>query len=183
MIRAKIIGAGGYGGVGISELLLKHPGAQIGALVDVENVGKPISEAAVKSVLKRWLPGPPDTVAQSAGRVPAVDFARLQDLFGDDDAAIQELLEVFVTTTAPLLSRLQNAIEQQGFDDIRVLGHQIAGSASNLGIQQLQQHATALEKAAMASDIGQAAALHASMQQTFCELSENVRRGLKSWMS
>ena len=146
-------------------------------------LSKPISEAAVKSVLKRWLPGPPDTVAQPAGHVPAVDFARLQDLFGDDDAAIQELLEVFVTTTAPLLSRLQSAIEQQGFDDIRVLGHQIAGSASNLGIQQLLQHATALEKAAMASDIGQAAALHASMQQTFCELSENVRRGLKSWMS
>ena len=25
MIQAKIIGAGGYGGVGITELLLKHP--------------------------------------------------------------------------------------------------------------------------------------------------------------
>ena len=34
-------GAGGYGGVGISELLLAHPGAEIAALVDVENVGVP----------------------------------------------------------------------------------------------------------------------------------------------
>jgi len=43
MIKAKIVGAGGYGGVGISELLLGHPDAEIGALVDVENVGTPIS--------------------------------------------------------------------------------------------------------------------------------------------
>jgi N-acetyl-gamma-glutamyl-phosphate reductase len=44
VIRAKIIGAGGYGGVGIVELLLAHPGAALAALVDVENVGTPIAE-------------------------------------------------------------------------------------------------------------------------------------------
>ncbi len=43
MIRAKIVGAGGYGGVGISELLHGHPEAEIAALVDVENVGQPLS--------------------------------------------------------------------------------------------------------------------------------------------
>lgn len=45
MIKAKIIGAGGYGGVGITELLLQHPKAKITALVDVENVGQPIAAA------------------------------------------------------------------------------------------------------------------------------------------
>lgn len=44
MIRAKVIGAGGYGGVGITELLLGHPEARIAALVDVENVGQPMSK-------------------------------------------------------------------------------------------------------------------------------------------
>jgi N-acetyl-gamma-glutamyl-phosphate reductase len=44
MVRAKIVGAGGYGGVGIGELLARHPQAKIVALVDVENVGKPMSE-------------------------------------------------------------------------------------------------------------------------------------------
>jgi len=43
MIRVKIIGAGGYGGVGMTELLLKHPKAKLQSLVDVENVGSPIS--------------------------------------------------------------------------------------------------------------------------------------------
>jgi N-acetyl-gamma-glutamyl-phosphate reductase len=44
MISAKIIGAGGYGGLGIIELLLGHPEAEIAALVDVSDIGKPISE-------------------------------------------------------------------------------------------------------------------------------------------
>jgi N-acetyl-gamma-glutamyl-phosphate reductase len=42
-VRAKIVGAGGYGGVGIAELLSRHPHAEIAALVDVENVGLPLS--------------------------------------------------------------------------------------------------------------------------------------------
>lgn len=44
MIRAKIIGCGGYGGVGIAELLMGHPEAEIACLVDVQDVGKSISD-------------------------------------------------------------------------------------------------------------------------------------------
>jgi N-acetyl-gamma-glutamyl-phosphate reductase len=43
MIKAKVVGAGGYGGVGITELLLRHPDAKIACLVDVTDVGSPMS--------------------------------------------------------------------------------------------------------------------------------------------
>ncbi len=43
-IRAKVIGATGYGGVGIIELLLQHPGVEIVTLIAREEVGKPIDE-------------------------------------------------------------------------------------------------------------------------------------------
>ena len=43
MVRAKVIGACGYGGVGISELLHGHPDAEIGALVDIESTGTALS--------------------------------------------------------------------------------------------------------------------------------------------
>ncbi len=43
MIKVKIVGAGGYGGVGMLELLCDHPGVELVALVDVDNVGVPIS--------------------------------------------------------------------------------------------------------------------------------------------
>ncbi len=44
MIRAKVIGATGYGGIGIVELLLQHPGVELVALVAREEVGRTIDE-------------------------------------------------------------------------------------------------------------------------------------------
>ena len=44
MIKVKVIGASGYGGIGIVELLLRHPEARIQSLVALESVGQPISE-------------------------------------------------------------------------------------------------------------------------------------------
>ena len=43
-IKVGIIGAGGYGGCGAVELLHNHPNAKIGALIDVQEVGSPISD-------------------------------------------------------------------------------------------------------------------------------------------
>ena len=43
MIRARVIGAGGFGGANIIELLSAHPEAEVASLVDIEGVGEPIS--------------------------------------------------------------------------------------------------------------------------------------------
>ncbi len=43
MAGVKLIGAGGYGGLGMIELLLRHPKLKLVTLVDVEGVGKPLS--------------------------------------------------------------------------------------------------------------------------------------------
>ncbi|MBW1720571.1 MAG: N-acetyl-gamma-glutamyl-phosphate reductase [Deltaproteobacteria bacterium] len=42
-IKVGIIGAGGYGGCGAIELLLRHPTAEITALIDKQDTGRPIS--------------------------------------------------------------------------------------------------------------------------------------------
>lgn len=42
-VRVAIVGAGGYGGVGAIELLLRHPGAELVRLLDVADTGKPFS--------------------------------------------------------------------------------------------------------------------------------------------
>ena len=44
MVRVKVIGATGYGGIGIIELLLQHPEARLVTLVAREDVGQPISQ-------------------------------------------------------------------------------------------------------------------------------------------
>lgn len=43
-IRVGIVGAGGYGGCGAVELLRAHPEVTIAALMDVQDVGRPISD-------------------------------------------------------------------------------------------------------------------------------------------
>ncbi|MBW1765875.1 MAG: N-acetyl-gamma-glutamyl-phosphate reductase [Deltaproteobacteria bacterium] len=43
-LKVGIIGAGGYGGCGAIELLLGHPQAEVVALIDKQDVGKPVSE-------------------------------------------------------------------------------------------------------------------------------------------
>jgi N-acetyl-gamma-glutamyl-phosphate reductase len=44
MVRVKLIGAGGYGGIGLVELLMRHPEASLAALVDVQGVGTKLSD-------------------------------------------------------------------------------------------------------------------------------------------
>ena len=44
MVKVKLIGATGYGGVGIVELLLQHPEARLACLVEKEDVGQLISQ-------------------------------------------------------------------------------------------------------------------------------------------
>ena len=44
MIKIKLVGAGGYGGVGAIEIFARHPEAQIVALIDVVDIGKKISD-------------------------------------------------------------------------------------------------------------------------------------------
>jgi N-acetyl-gamma-glutamyl-phosphate reductase len=44
MINVKVVGCGGYGGVGIVELLLRHPEARIQTLVAATETGMPMSE-------------------------------------------------------------------------------------------------------------------------------------------
>ena len=43
-MRVQIVGATGYGGLGILELLLQHPAAEVSALVARDDAGRPIAE-------------------------------------------------------------------------------------------------------------------------------------------
>lgn len=43
-ISVGIVGAGGYGGCGATEILLRHPRAEIRALMDIQDIGRPMSE-------------------------------------------------------------------------------------------------------------------------------------------
>ena len=149
-------------------------------------LSKPIDPADLESLLLHWL-GPSHAVlhtddAPAAAGAPdnsLVNLSRLRDMFGDDQETITELLEVFVQSTGTLLEKQGLAVSQSAWSDLKALGHQMAGSAGNLGITSLQDQGRAMERAAAAEDIGQATALHASMLQTLQTLAELIHHGLK----
>ncbi len=101
MIKAKVIGAGGYGGVGITELLLKHPEVEISCLVAKTDVGMKINElyphlegfcdmpilppddAAAQEPADMVFFATPDGVAMQDARVELEKGARVIDYSGD----------------------------------------------------------------------------------------------------
>jgi HPt (histidine-containing phosphotransfer) domain-containing protein len=103
-----------------------------------------------------------------------VDFARLKELFGDDDATIHKLLDTFVTTTPPLLAQLKSAVASANFIEIKSLGHQLAGSAVNLGAQRLHLLARELEHAAGECSSAQCHTLFNAIMTAFVEVSDVV---------
>lgn len=84
-LRAKVVGATGYGGVGIVELLLRHPHVEIGALVAREAVGQRLSDVYPHLAGACDLPirAADDPVAQEAYDVV---FFSTPDRVGMDDA-------------------------------------------------------------------------------------------------
>lgn len=84
MKKVKIIGATGYGGLGMIDLLLQHPGIQLCAIAATENIGKPIAE------LYPHLQGFCDLVIQKADDTPSdVDIT----IFATPDRVGMQLVE------------------------------------------------------------------------------------------
>ena len=103
-----------------------------------------------------------------------VDFARLKELFGDDDALIQRLFDTFVSTTPSLLDQLDTALVSGDFVATKALGHQIAGSAANLGAQRMYLLARELENAAGAQSGGRCHTLYDDLMVAFIEVCDLV---------
>ena len=101
MIRAQIVGATGYGGLGMTELLLRHPQIEVTSLLATQDVGKRISEvyphlrgfcemtveAASEETVGRdadlVIFATPDGVAQSYARALLERGLRVIDYSGD----------------------------------------------------------------------------------------------------
>ncbi|MEI6645560.1 MAG: N-acetyl-gamma-glutamyl-phosphate reductase [bacterium] len=115
MIRVKVVGATGYGGVGITELLLQHPEAKLCALVARDDVGQPISTVyphldgfcnlpilaaedprALEPVDMVFF-STPDQVGMSAARAELAKGAKVIDYSGDFRFTTKEAYSDYAT--------------------------------------------------------------------------------------
>ncbi len=145
-------------------------------------LSKPIDPLLLKEILRKWageplLPEPdgdsttansPAALVHSPSETPLamqtpqapapsddlaiVDFSLLESYFGDDQATIQHLLDLFLSTTLELLPRLEASVGQQNAEQVYALAHEIKGSSGNIGVARMASLATQLEAQAKAGD-------------------------------
>ena len=143
---------------------------------------KPINAKELEQKIKNWL-----TLNSSASLSPnsvdaseskLIDMDRLRDLFGNENDVIRELLTVFFSTTRPLLDKLELGIAEKSFDEIKKIGHQIGGSAGNLGMTTLHELGKRAEQAAANQDIEQSSAIHAAMVECLTQLQQFIQENV-----
>ncbi len=145
MVRVKVVGATGYGGVGITELVLQHPEAKLVSLVAREDVGQSI--AAVYPHLEGFCDLPvlaaddpradepadvvffatPDKVGMASARAELAKGAKVIDYSGDFRFTTAEAYADYATRigkepthTAPdLLGRNAYGLSELHRDEIR----------------------------------------------------------------
>jgi signal transduction histidine kinase/HPt (histidine-containing phosphotransfer) domain-containing protein len=123
-------------------------------------LNKPTPLVELQAVLEQWLPGaaPAPAAAQAPSGAAPVEVAVLQALIGQDPATLQEFLQHFRTSAAPVAAALQAACAQGQAAQACALAHQLKASANAVGALALGKLCGELEKAGKA---GKAAVLPA----------------------
>ncbi len=136
-------------------------------------LAKPFYPEAFAAMVQRWMPGP-ESAPSAPPSVPVIDFTLLNDICGGDDGTIQHFLDMFVLSTAPLLQRLHNAVEQHDFLGIRAVNHELAGTAANLGMLQMHALVEPLRKTYNPPDIVAAGQVLQKMVEAFGRVRQAV---------
>jgi PAS domain S-box-containing protein len=108
-------------------------------------LAKPVLEADIIRLFERWL-NAPDAVPN-----PPIDIARLKQTFRQDDALITELLQLYVSTSTPLIAQLEHGIQTENTDAARY-AHELKGASAYIGADDISRLCNSAETAIKAAD-------------------------------
>jgi CheY-like chemotaxis protein/HPt (histidine-containing phosphotransfer) domain-containing protein len=120
-------------------------------------LSKPYTEAALAAVLLQWLPNEP-LQRQAAPTAPTlIDTAALLERYQGNQALVDELASLFVSTTEASLATLREAIEQGDPSRCRKEAHALKGAAASVLARDIQQLAGEIEACGIDQDMRTAA--------------------------
>jgi two-component system sensor histidine kinase/response regulator len=120
-------------------------------------LAKPLRQDELDAALERWLGTPP---AQTAAPEPLsaddpfealVDEARMNVFRVDYPEIVDQLVELFVQSTPPLLRELRSGAESGDREAVRRAAHKLKGSCQNIGAGSMARLAHDLESSAAAA--------------------------------
>ena len=115
---------------------------------------KPVEPARLSALLKTWLSAARSGIDSESLIVPAtptpdlaaatIDMHRLTDMFGDDDAVIEEILTEFLHSSRSLNERIKREVRNHG-GGLKSIAHELRGTATNVGANSLYEFANRME--------------------------------------
>jgi two-component system, sensor histidine kinase and response regulator len=92
-------------------------------------LAKPLRPEALDEVLERWLGFAPVVAATEA----IIDDVRMRSFRDDYPDIVDQLLDLFLSSTPPLLAELREAVDAGDDDAMRRTAHKLKGSCQNIG--------------------------------------------------
>lgn len=147
---------------------------------------KPLEEAQLAECLMRWLPAqpgpviestPPSQVAETETTPEAapIDLDKVKRVCRNRPEQVQEMLQLFLTSSESLLADLANAVSEDRIDAVPRLAHQIKGAAAYLGADATTQLSAQLETAAKSGDHAQVEDLSEALEADFIRLRTYIK--------
>jgi CheY-like chemotaxis protein len=119
-------------------------------------LSKPLRPADLDAILERWLGAAPAGPAPAAvAAVPEdtlVDEERMRVFREDYPEIVEQLVDLFIDSTPPLLADLRLAVQDGDGEAVRRAAHKLKGSCQNIGAARLAGLAAAIEQGDSAPD-------------------------------
>jgi HPt (histidine-containing phosphotransfer) domain-containing protein len=118
-------------------------------------LSKPVEITKLHDTLKKWVPGRPGVIppvsgaaksAEKNGNAP-VDLTFLKETFGDDDAAIIEILKEFVAPSTECCQEVEQAFSEDSLAGVGDGAHKLKSAARAVGAHDLADICAELETA------------------------------------
>jgi len=125
-------------------------------------IAKPVQMTELHRILETYMPrgvpvlseGQKDPAEHEAGQEEerVLDGSSLAAIFGDDEQAIQELLEEFLVSGEETMTALSEAYDNESSDEVRACSHKLKSAARTVGAHILADLCEALEAAGRGND-------------------------------
>ena len=126
-------------------------------------LSKPYSEAALAALLAQWLPysGP------APAALPLLDLPALHARYPGNPALVDELADIFTSTTEASIDSLKHSIAEGQADLCRKEAHALRGAAASVMATAIQESAARIEASVQQGDFARAAAELTTLEDTF----------------
>lgn len=116
---------------------------------------KPLHLADIEGIISQHIPSfqsisesivTPESSSSAATHAPPIDLERVKRVFGKDHEIVQELLQLFLTSTQSSFERLETAINNEDNLSVARVAHEIKGASAYIAANEIKELSALLEQ-------------------------------------